>query len=156
MSMLVWVMMAIALWHFTVLLPDRFYGGIVGALLAALAGAVLFGLALHGFSIPGRNDTDLGAAFEAIPGILIGLGFSYAWGVLDERRDPRRASISSAGSAALRPFRPLVTGPWAHGARDREMDVHPVFDRRGRAAGRRARGLAHHGRRHRSARLRHG
>ena len=91
MSMLVWVMMAIALWHFTVLLPDRFYGGIVGALLAAIAGAALFGLALHGFGIPGRDDTDLGAALEAIPGSLIGLGFSYAYGSLTERRDPRRA-----------------------------------------------------------------
>ena len=89
--MLVWVMMAIAIWHFTIWLPDRFYGGIVGALLAAIAGAALFGLAISGFTIPGRNDTEIGAALEAIPGSLIGLGFSYAWGVLEERRGPRRA-----------------------------------------------------------------
>ena len=31
MAMVVWVMMGIAVWHFTVFLPDRFYGGIVGA-----------------------------------------------------------------------------------------------------------------------------
>ena len=35
MSMLVWVMMGIAVWHFTVFVPDRFWGGIVGAFLAA-------------------------------------------------------------------------------------------------------------------------
>src|SRR5439155_967139 len=41
MSLLVWVMMAIALWHFTIWLPDRFWGGIVGALLAAVIGSVV-------------------------------------------------------------------------------------------------------------------
>ena len=91
MSMLVWVMMAIAIWHFTIWLPDRFYGGIVGALLAAIAGAALFGLAISGFTVPGRHDTHLVAAIEAIPGTLIGLAASYAYGVLDEGRRPRRA-----------------------------------------------------------------
>ena len=37
MGLLVWVMMGIAVWHFTVFLPDRFWGGIVGAFLAAFA-----------------------------------------------------------------------------------------------------------------------
>ncbi|HKP89158.1 MAG TPA: hypothetical protein VJT75_04210 [Thermoleophilaceae bacterium] len=91
MSMLVWVMMAIAIWHFTIWLPDKFYGGIVGALLAAIAGSALFGLAISGFTVPGRNDTGIEAALEAIPGSLIGLGVSYAWGVLQERTTPRRA-----------------------------------------------------------------
>ncbi|MFL5780179.1 MAG: hypothetical protein ACJ760_02595 [Thermoleophilaceae bacterium] len=91
MSMLVWVMMAIAIWHFTIWLPDRFYGGIVGALLAAIAGSVIFGLAISGFTVPGRNDTHIGAALESIPGTLIGLAVSYAWGVLQERTTPRRA-----------------------------------------------------------------
>ena len=91
MSMLVWVMMAIAIWHFTIWLPDRFYGGIVGALLAAVAGAALFGLAVSGFTIPGRHDTHIAQALEAIPGCLIGLGLSYAYGVLTESRRPRRS-----------------------------------------------------------------
>ena len=89
--MLVWVMMAIAIWHFTIWLPDRFYGGIVGALLAAIAGSALFGLAISGFTIPGRNDTEIVAALEAIPGSLIGLAASYAWGALDDRSGPKRA-----------------------------------------------------------------
>jgi len=91
MSMLVWVMMSIALWHFTIWLPDRFYGGIVGALLAAVAGAALFGLAVSGFTIPGRHDTHIAQALEAVPGCLIGLGLSYAYGVLTESRRPRRS-----------------------------------------------------------------
>jgi hypothetical protein len=89
--MLVWVMMAIAIWHFTIWLPDRFYGGIVGALLAAIAGSALFGLAISGFTIPGRNDTHIEAALEAIPGTLIGLAFSYGYGILAEQRSPRRS-----------------------------------------------------------------
>ena len=35
MSLVVWVMMGIAVWHFTVFVPDRFWGGIVGAFLVA-------------------------------------------------------------------------------------------------------------------------
>jgi hypothetical protein len=36
-------MIGIAFWHFSVLVPDRFWGGIIGAFLAALAGALLSG-----------------------------------------------------------------------------------------------------------------
>ena len=35
MTLLVWVMMGIAIWHFAVFVPDHFWGGIVGAFLAA-------------------------------------------------------------------------------------------------------------------------
>jgi hypothetical protein len=45
-SVLVWAMVGIALWHFAVLVPDRFWGGIVGAFLAALLGALASGYAL--------------------------------------------------------------------------------------------------------------
>ena len=84
MSMLVWVMMAIAIWHFTIWVPDRFWGGIVGALLAAIAGAIVFGVLVHGFSVPGESDTTLTAALEAIPGTLIGLALSYLYGARRE------------------------------------------------------------------------
>ncbi len=43
MALVVWFTMGIALWHFTVFLPDRFWQGIVGALLGATIGAVVFG-----------------------------------------------------------------------------------------------------------------
>ena len=84
MSMLVWVMMGIAVWHFTVFVPDRFWGGIVGAFLAGAVGAALFGLAVNGFSIPGQDDTGLVQALVAIPGALLGLGAAYLYG---SRRD---------------------------------------------------------------------
>ena len=90
MSMLVWVMMAIALWHFTIWLPDRFWGGIVGALLAAVAGAALFGFLVAGLTVPGRHDTHFVQALIAIPGSLIGLAASYVYGALLEQRAERR------------------------------------------------------------------
>jgi len=77
MSLLAWTMMAIAIWHFTVFVPDRFWGGIVGAFGAAIVGAVVVGLLVHGFSIPGQHDTTLVEAFIAIPGALAGLGACY-------------------------------------------------------------------------------
>ena len=85
MGMLAWVMMGLALWHFTIWLPDRYWGGIVGAFVGALIGAVLFGLIVNGFSIPGRHDTTILTALEAIPGALIGIGFIYFEGVRRER-----------------------------------------------------------------------
>jgi hypothetical protein len=85
MSMLVWVMMGIAIWHFAVWVPDRFYGGIVGAFLAAIAGSAIFGFIASGLTVPGRHDTELVAAFEAIPGALIALAISYLYGARTER-----------------------------------------------------------------------
>ena len=85
MGLLAWVMMGLAIWHFTIWLPDRFWGGIVGALIGALIGAALFGWAVHGFSIPGRHDTHLTTALEAIPGTLIGLAVVWSEGVRRER-----------------------------------------------------------------------
>ncbi|MGI8592926.1 MAG: hypothetical protein ACR2ML_00895 [Solirubrobacteraceae bacterium] len=85
MGMLAWVMMGLAIWHFTVFLPDREWGGIVGAFLGAVIGAALFGLAVNAFSVPGQDDTTILTALEAIPGALIGIGITYAEGVRRER-----------------------------------------------------------------------
>ena len=41
MGLLAWVMMGLAIWHFTIFLPDRFWGGIVGAFVGALVGAIV-------------------------------------------------------------------------------------------------------------------
>ena len=92
MSMLVWVMMGIAIWHFTVWVPDRFWGGIVGALLAAIVGSVLFGFIVSGFKVPGEVDTHLVAAIESIPGALIGLGLSYWYGLRLEAQPRTRSA----------------------------------------------------------------
>jgi hypothetical protein len=84
--MLAWVMMGLALWHFTIWLPDRYWGGIVGALIGAIVGSVIVGLAIHGFHIPGRHATHIATALEAIPGALIGMALIYAEGVRRERQ----------------------------------------------------------------------
>jgi hypothetical protein len=84
--MLAWVMMGLALWHFTIWLPDRFWGGIVGALLGALIGSALFGWIINGFAVPGRHATTVGTALEAIPGTLIGLAVIWFEGVRRERQ----------------------------------------------------------------------
>jgi hypothetical protein len=85
MGMLAWVMMGLALWHFTIWLPDRYWGGIVGAFLAALAGGILSGLIINGFSVPGRHDTHIATSVDAIPGALIAMALVYAEGARRER-----------------------------------------------------------------------
>jgi len=85
MAALVWVMMGIALWHFSIFVPDHFWSGIVGAFVGAVMGAMLFGLLIHGFTIPGESDTNVLAALEAIPGSILGMGVVYWIGLRQER-----------------------------------------------------------------------
>jgi hypothetical protein len=85
MGALAWAMMGLALWHYTIFLPDRFWGGIVGAFLAAVFGALIFGAAIHGGAIPGRHATHLSTALEAIPGALLGMALVYLEGMRRER-----------------------------------------------------------------------
>lgn len=81
MGMLAWVMMGLAIWHFTVFIPDRFWGGIVGAFLGALIGSIVVGLIIHGFEVPGRNDTTIATALEGIPGAVAGIAAVYLEGL---------------------------------------------------------------------------
>ncbi|MEK6228176.1 MAG: hypothetical protein AABM31_02460 [Actinomycetota bacterium] len=80
MAMVVWVMMGIAIWHFTVFVPDRFWGGIVGAFLVAIVGSALFGFLVSGLNVPGGDDTELIQALIAIPGALLALAASWFYG----------------------------------------------------------------------------
>jgi hypothetical protein len=86
MALLVFFIMGIALWHFTVFLPDRFWQGIVGAFVGSVLGAIIFGLIVQEASGRSLGETDLGTALTAIPGVAIGLGIVYAIGVRAERR----------------------------------------------------------------------
>lgn len=87
MGILAWLMMGLALWHFSIWLPDRYWGGIVGALIGAEIGAFLCGFAIAGATIPGRHDTHLVTAVEAIPGALIGMAIVYLIGVRREQAE---------------------------------------------------------------------
>jgi hypothetical protein len=98
MSLVVWVMMGIAVWHFTIFVPDRFWGGIVGAFLAASISAALFGLLVNGGSIPGQDDTEITQALLAIPGSMIGLALSYWYGSRVDRQHGIDHGQTRAGS----------------------------------------------------------
>jgi len=84
MGALAWTMMGLALWHFTIFLPDRCWGGIIGAFLGCIFGAILFGLAIHGFTVPGREATDVLTTLEAVPGALLGYGVFFWLGARQE------------------------------------------------------------------------
>jgi hypothetical protein len=80
MSVVLWVMVGIAIWHFTVLVPDRFAGGIIGAFLVSVAGAVATGYLLPSPGIPGSNPPGIQEALWPIPGTLLALAAAYGYG----------------------------------------------------------------------------
>jgi len=88
MGALAWTMMGLALWHFTIFIPDRFWAGIVGAFLGSVLGAIFFGFLIHGFSVPGQDDTNILTVLESVPGSILGVAFVYWIGARQEdRRD---------------------------------------------------------------------
>ena len=84
MALLVWFMTGIALWHFTVFLPDRFWQGIVGAFLGSATGSIASGAIAQIALGQGIGDTDLATMLYAVPGTLIGLAIVY---VIGQRRE---------------------------------------------------------------------
>jgi hypothetical protein len=84
MAAVVWFTIAVAIWHFTIFLPDRFWAGIVGALLGAIAGGMISGAVAQIASGRSIGDTDIGTLLVAIPGTLIGIAIVYAIGVRRE------------------------------------------------------------------------
>jgi hypothetical protein len=84
MAAVVWFTIAVALWHFTIFVPDRFWAGIVGALLGAIAGGMISGAIVQIASGRSIGDTDIVTVLVAIPGTLIGVAIVYAIGVRRE------------------------------------------------------------------------
>ncbi|HEY3970562.1 MAG TPA: hypothetical protein VGL79_04095 [Solirubrobacteraceae bacterium] len=89
MGMLGWVMMGLSIWHFTIFLPDRFWGGIVGAFIGSLAGAILVGLLIYSvksgsLKVPGIKATDIAVVLYAVPGALLGIAEVYFEGIRRE------------------------------------------------------------------------
>ncbi len=84
MALLVFFTMGIAIWHFTVFVPDRFWQGIIGAFLGAVLGSVIFGMIVQEISGRDLGDTDLSTALIAIPGSLIGMAIVYMIGSRSE------------------------------------------------------------------------
>ena len=94
MTVLVWVMAATAMWHFAVLAPDRFYGGIIGSLAAANGAAIALGIAASGFAVPAA--TSLADALLGLAGGSAGLLASWLVG---SRYDPVHVDESRLSEA---------------------------------------------------------
>ena len=130
MGMLAWVIMGLALWHYTILLPDRFWGGIVGAFLASIAGAIISGLvisaAAHGGSrSPAATPPHLATVLYAVPGAILGMALIYVVGAARETRGraARRAATRVAGSVARAA---LVLGRGDAPSRRRCIEIPPL------------------------------
>jgi ABC-type Fe3+ transport system permease subunit len=83
--------MGLAIWHFTIFLPDRFWGGIVGAFVGSLIGSIVVGFIIYGvkasaFKIPGEHATDIGVVLYAVPGAVLGMAVVYLEGMRRERQ----------------------------------------------------------------------
>jgi hypothetical protein len=96
MGALGWVMMGLSIWHFTIFLPDRFWGGIVGAFVGSLVGAVVVGLLIYSVKVsalrvPGLKATDIAVILYAVPGAMLGIAAMYFEGI-------RRSRLAEAGA----------------------------------------------------------
>jgi hypothetical protein len=91
MAVLVWITLGIALWHFTVFLPDHFRGGIVGAFVGAMLGSIVSGALWQVAQGDSLGTTDILTALAAAPGCLAGLAIIYALGRKDEREQEELA-----------------------------------------------------------------
>jgi ABC-type Fe3+ transport system permease subunit len=80
MAALVWFTLGVALWHFTVFVPDRFWGGIVGAFIGAVIGAMVSGAVAQIAIGKSIGETDFATLIYAVPGTLIGLAVVFAIG----------------------------------------------------------------------------
>jgi hypothetical protein len=85
MALLVWFTMGVALWHFTVFVPDRFWGGIVGAFVGSVIGAMITGAIAQAAIGWGIGETSIATVLFALPGIAGGLALVYWLGIRNER-----------------------------------------------------------------------
>ncbi|MCO5315512.1 MAG: hypothetical protein M9938_05065 [Solirubrobacterales bacterium] len=77
MSIVVWFTVALALWHFTIFIPDRFWQGIIGAFLGCVIGGLISGAVIELALGRSLSDTDLLTLVTAIPGTILGAWFVY-------------------------------------------------------------------------------
>lgn len=90
MAIVVWFTVALALWHFTIFVPDRFWEGIMGALIGTVVGGLISGALVQVILGHGLNETGVIAFIAAIPGTLAGAAVIYWMGL--------RADESEAGT----------------------------------------------------------
>ena len=88
MALLVWLTLGVALWHFTVFVPDKFVGGIIGAFLASIAGAIVTGALWQIAQGDSLGTTDVLTFLAAVPGCLIALAITYGIGARNPEHHP--------------------------------------------------------------------
>ena len=96
MALVVWLTVGVALWHLTIFVPDRFWQGIVGALLGSIVGAIATGALVQVILGRSLGETDLLTFFAAIPGFLIGAAVIYWIGLRSEPPEPEPVPASGA------------------------------------------------------------
>jgi tetrahydromethanopterin S-methyltransferase subunit D len=92
MAILVWFTTGVALWHFTVFLPDRFWAGIVGALLGAVTGAMITGALAQVATGASIGETGIETVIYALPGTALGIAAIYYLGI---RQEAERLAIEA-------------------------------------------------------------
>jgi tetrahydromethanopterin S-methyltransferase subunit D len=92
MAPLIWFTVGLAIWHFTIFVPDRFWSGIVGAFIGAAAGAMISGAIAQVAIGASIGQTDFATVLYPIPGTLVGLAAIYAVGLRTERPESARPS----------------------------------------------------------------
>lgn len=84
MAIVIWLIVGLALWHLTIFVPDHFWGGIVGALLGGVGGALVSGAIVQVILGRGINEADMITFLAAIPGFLLGSWLVYWIGERNE------------------------------------------------------------------------
>jgi uncharacterized membrane protein YeaQ/YmgE (transglycosylase-associated protein family) len=77
MGIVVWITVGLAIWHFSIFVPERFWQGIIGALIGAVLGALVSGALIQVAVGRSVNETDMLTFLAAVPGTLIGLALVY-------------------------------------------------------------------------------
>ena len=145
MGLLGWVMMGLAIWHFTIFLPDRFWGGIVGAFVGSLVGAIVVGLLIYSIKvsslkIPGENATDVVDRALRGPGALIGMALVYLEGMRRERQAPAPpGTLTKPAQPRARSVLRRLSRSRGRDARRRRFEIAPCPPAAGRSAAPRAR-----------------
>jgi tetrahydromethanopterin S-methyltransferase subunit D len=88
-AIVIWIIVGLALWHLTIFVPDHFWGGIVGALIGCVGGAMISGAIFELILSRGLNDVDMLTFLSALPGFFAGAWLIYWIGLKTE--DPEFA-----------------------------------------------------------------
>jgi hypothetical protein len=91
MAPLIWFTVGLAIWHFTIFIPDRFWSGIVGAFIGAAAGAMVSGAIAQVAIGASIGQTDFATVLYAVPGTIAGLAVVYALGIRTEQAEARES-----------------------------------------------------------------